>query len=134
RWHWVDDLGRVGALTGPDATLFLATGRQSLAAFSALPNRLWCRVIDPPGDPFPGRGGWIEGRPPFSVADEIALFQRLGIDWLVTKNSGGEAPVSKLVAARDLGLPVAIQRRPPLPPGITRVRTPEEALAWLDPA
>ena len=38
---------------------------------------------------------------------------------------------AKLVAARELGLPVVLVRRPPLPAGVDVVPTVEEALAWV---
>lgn len=97
------------------ATVFLATGRQTLDRFANLGGRrLICRQIDPPGAPFPYPGGeYLVGRPPFSVAGEAALFARLGVDWLVVKNAGGTASRAKLDAARALGLPVAMIDRPP---------------------
>ncbi len=69
------------------------------------------RQIDPPERPFPFPGGEYRiGRPPFSVEDEVALFRELGVDWLVVKNAGGVASRSKLDAARQLGIPVAMIR------------------------
>ena len=53
------------------------------------------------------------------------------IDVLVTKASGGEATYAKLAAARALGLPVLMVRRPHPPPGPI-VQSVAEALAWLD--
>ncbi len=112
--------------------VFLATGRQTLNRFSALSKcHLICRQIDPPNAPFPfPNGEFLVGRPPFSVAAEEALFERLKIDWLVVKNAGGAASATKLTAARALGLPVAMIQRPPPPKGEIALSV-EEALAWL---
>ena len=114
----------------PGATVFLATGLGSVARFAGLDARLICRRIDPPAEPFPLRGEWLVGRPPFDAASEAALFERLGVDWLVVKDSGGEASRPKLDAARALGLPVVVIDRPPQP-DCARVATPEEAMAWI---
>ena len=51
-------------------------------------------------------------RGPFAPATEARLMRRHRIDVLVTKASGGEATAAKLVAARSLGLPVLMLRRP----------------------
>jgi precorrin-6A/cobalt-precorrin-6A reductase len=114
------------------ATVFLATGRQTLPAFANLEGRrLICRQIDPPNGPFPfANGRFLVGRPPFSVEDEVALFRDLRIDWLVVKNSGAEAARSKLDAARELGLKVAMLRRPKQP-DCARVERVEQALGWV---
>ncbi|MEO0829676.1 MAG: cobalt-precorrin-6A reductase [Pseudomonadota bacterium] len=131
-WHRVAQEEDVAALIPKDATVFLATGRQTLSRFSGLSGRrIFCRQIDPPEQDFPYPGGaYVVGRPPFSVAQEEATFRDLGIDWLVVKNSGGAASRSKLDAARHLGLPVAMLERPPQP-DCPRVETVEEALEWL---
>ena len=52
------------------------------------------------------------------------------IDVLVCKASGGAATEAKLIAARELGLPVIMVRRPPAEPGES-VETVEAALDWL---
>ena len=98
------------------ATVFLGTGRQTLPAFANLQGRtVICRQIDPPDGPFPFPGGrFLVGRPPFSVDDEVALFSKLNVDWLVVKNAGGAASGTKLTAARRLGIPVLMLARPPL--------------------
>ncbi|MBB5721638.1 precorrin-6A/cobalt-precorrin-6A reductase [Loktanella ponticola] len=112
-------------------TVFLGTGRQTLDRFANVADcRIICRQIDPPTGPFPFAGGeFLVGRPPFPVADEVALFKRLGVDWLVVKNAGGERSRTKLVAARDLNIPVLMIRRPPMPDG-PKVETVDDALAW----
>ena len=131
-WTEVES-GREAALhIPPGATVFLATGRGTLNQFETLSGRrLISRQIDPPGAPFPWPGGaYLVGRPPFSVADEVALFKRLGVDWLVVKNAGGQAPRSKLVAARRLGLPVMLLARPAPPEGPV-VQSVGAALDWV---
>lgn len=99
----------------PGATVFLGTGRQTLERFANLAGcHVICRQIDPPSGPFPFAGGeFLIGRPPFSVDDEVALFSRRNIDWLVVKNAGGAASRTKLTAARLLGIPVLMLARPP---------------------
>ncbi|PUB19336.1 cobalt-precorrin-6A reductase [Yoonia sediminilitoris] len=116
----------------PGATVFLGTGRQTLEGFANLTGRrIICRQIDPPSGPFPFEGGeFLVGRPPFSVQDEIALFKRLSVDWLVVKNAGGALSRTKLDAARALGIPVLLIARPPKGNWPT-VATVEEALAWV---
>lgn len=126
--------------TGEDAAkhiqegsvVFLATGPQTLDRFANLTGRqLICRRIDPPTRPFPfDNGAYLVGRPPFSVTQEMALLHNLGVDWLVVKNSGGATSRSKLDAARDLGIKVALIRRPRQPEG-PKVQTVAQALSWI---
>ena len=94
---------------------FLTIGRLNLAAFAAAPRHHYLvRSIDPVADP---QGlpdvAFIEARPPFDAVAEARLMRDHRIDVLVTKNSGGIAAHAKLEAARALGLPVILVRRPP---------------------
>lgn len=116
----------------PGATVFLGTGRQTLDRFSNLAGcKVICRQIDPPTGPFPFTGGeFLIGRPPFSVADEMALFQARQIDWLIVKNAGGAASRTKLTAANRLGIPVLMLARPE-PGDWATVDTVEAALDWV---
>ena len=131
-WTHLSDETDAASHIAPGSTVFLATGRQTLDRFSNLQGcRLICRQIDPPDRPFPfPNGEFLVGRPPFSVEDETALFTSIGVDWLVVKNAGGEAPRSKLIAARELGLRVAMIDRPEQPDA-RRVKTVGEALDWV---
>lgn len=130
-WTFVADEAEAASLIPPDATVFLATGRQSLAAWAGLRARaVHLRVIDPPDGPFPLPGGFVVARPPFDRAAEADTFRRLGVTHLVVKDSGGAEGRAKLDAAHDLGLAVLVLRRPPAPPGLAAVETVEEALAW----
>lgn len=132
RWTDIAAEEEAAAHIPEGATVFLATGRQGVTRFANLDGRrLICRVVDPPEAPFPmANGTYIVGRPPFSVDDEISLFTRLGVDWLVVKNAGGAASESKLAAARALSLPVAMIARPPQPDA-PRVATVAEAIEWV---
>ncbi|NNK79193.1 MAG: cobalt-precorrin-6A reductase [Litoreibacter sp.] len=133
KWIFIDHPSDATKHIEPDETVFLATGRQTLEDFDGLKeNRLICRQIDPPEHPFPfPNGEFLVGRPPFSVADEVTLFKRLGVDWLVVKNAGGAASRSKLDAAREMGLRVLMLNRPPQPDA-PKVATVQEALDWVE--
>ncbi|WP_296425772.1 cobalt-precorrin-6A reductase [Yoonia sp.] len=132
RWTEIAREEDAAALIDPDATVFLGTGRQTLEHFVNLQGRrVICRQIDPPDGPFPFAGGeFLVGRPPFSVEDEVALFDRLGVDWLIVKNAGGAASRSKLTAARILEIPVLMLARPPCGDW-PQVATVNAALDWV---
>ena len=115
-----------------DATVFLATGRRDLDRFTNLDaRRVLCRVRDTPNStmPFPN-GDFVVTRGEMSVDDEIDLFDALKVDWVVTRNSGGQGGWPKLEAARAMGLPVAMLRRPP-PIDMLRITTVAEMLNWV---
>lgn len=117
--HWVDIAAEEDAarIIPADARLFLATGGQRLDRFAGLAGRhvVW-RGIDPRDGPPPIPGAvFVQGRPPFSEAAERALLTDHRIDWLVTRNAGGDMGRAKLSAARALGVRVAMIARPPAP-------------------
>lgn len=118
----------------PAPRVFLTTGRTDLALFAGL-HRPWflARSVEPPTGPVPPRLTVILDRGPFDVAGETALLRRHRVDVLVTKNSGGTMTAAKLAAARDLGLPVVMVDRPPLPPGVAAVDDVDAAVAWVAP-
>lgn len=131
-WHWVDS---VAAARDEAARLgervFLALGRQSLGEFSDWVDRVVvARVIDPPGFVLPVSWRLIRARGPFNLDDELALLREQSIDVVVTKDSGGPAS-AKLDAAAQLGVPVVVVSRPPLPAGVEVVRTVGDADAWV---
>ncbi len=131
-WVFIDREEDAATHIPEGARVFLATGRQTLERFANLTGRyLICRQIDPPETRFPFENGeYLLGRPPFSEDHERAFFTRLRVDWVVVKNAGGSAPMSKLAAARDLGLPVIVINRP-AQPDAPRVSTVEDALTWV---
>ncbi|MFF4568539.1 cobalt-precorrin-6A reductase [Streptomyces sp. NPDC001410] len=123
RWYEVASLAAAAeALPGLGRRVFLATGRLGLAAFAHLTDlHFVVRSVDPPEAPLPPHTEMILARGPFTLAEETELLRAHAIDVLVTKDSGGDATAAKLTAARELGLPVVVVRRPPLPDGVTAV-------------
>jgi precorrin-6A/cobalt-precorrin-6A reductase len=118
-------------LPGLGDRAFLTTGRQGLSAFAALRD-IWflIRCVDPPLEPMPPQCEVVLARGPYNAAAERALMHGHRIGVLVTKNSGGELTAGKLAAARDLGIPVVMIRRPELPdaPGCASTADAEN---WL---
>src|SRR5690606_12050093 len=92
----------------------------------------WCllRAVDPPPPPLPRRHHLVLARGPFTTDGERALLREHRIEALVARDSGGELTAAKLVAARELGLPVVLIDRPPAPPAPSVTSVPE-ALEWL---
>lgn len=132
RWHLIDGEEEAAHHIAPGSTVFLATGRPTLDRFANLRScHLICRQIEPPDREFPFENGrFLVGTPPFSVAQEQDLFAALGVDWLVVKNAGGRASATKLTAARELGIRVAMINRPALPDAPV-VHDAEAALDWV---
>ena len=132
KWQWVEGPSEVVAGMDEDATVFLATGRQSLPGFLGMSCRaVFLRQIDPPDRPFPfSDGGYVLGRPPFSVSQEVETLERLGVTDLVVKDAGGDGGRAKLTAAGRLGVKVWIVRRPQRP-DVRHVQTVAEAVNWV---
>jgi precorrin-6A/cobalt-precorrin-6A reductase len=130
-WRWVDSLEAAAEAVTGFAHVFVTTGRTGLGAFAGLAEEVLVRSVDPPEPPLPAQTTVVLGRGPFSVDDELALLRAHGVDVVVTKDSGGHMTEAKLTAARELGLPVVLVRRPPLPPGVVAVATVDEARAWV---
>ncbi|MCX5425223.1 cobalt-precorrin-6A reductase [Streptomyces sp. NBC_00078] len=133
RWHLVTSLGAAAdALPRFGSRAFLTTGRLGLSAFAHLTEMHFVvRSVEPPEPPVPPHTEVLLARGPFTVADETTLLREYLIDVLVTKDSGGEATAAKLTAARQLGLPVVVVRRPPLPRGVSAVPNVAGVLARL---
>ncbi len=131
-WTFIDDESAAADHIPTGSVVFLATGRQTLHRFDNLAGRkLICRQIDNSEGEFPFEGGeYLIGRPPFSIEEEVELFSRRKVDWLVVKNAGGLLSRSKLVAARQLRIPVLLINRAPLL-DCARVESASEALDWV---
>jgi len=134
RWTEVGDMaGAVRALGNPSRRVFLALGRKEIEPFAGAPqHRYLVRSIDPVVAPLAVPDAvYITGRGPFDEASERTLLEQHRIEIIVAKNSGGAATYGKIAAARALGLPVIMLRRP-AQPDVEAVETVDEAVAWLD--
>ena len=133
-WILVEDLEGAAVALGETAKrVFLTTGRDELRPFAKASQHFYLlRSVEAPAwDELPAHVELITARGPFRLVDELALLKQHAIDIVVTKNSGGEATYAKLAAARALGLPVVMVRRPMLPEAPS-VEIVVEALQWLE--
>ena len=131
-WTEVDDLHAAAkALGEAPKRVFLSQGRLGLAAFKARPQHSYLmRAVDAPAaEDLPPRCEVILARGPFAFDDEIKLLREARIQAIVAKNGGG--PGGKIGAARALGIPVVMVRRP-APPAGARVTSLDAALAWIE--
>jgi precorrin-6A/cobalt-precorrin-6A reductase len=133
RWIEVDSIAAAAMLVGRvGRRAWLTVGAGAVGAFARADDvRFVVRLIDPPREKLPlPFHEVVLGRGPFSVVEERRLIEHHAIDVLVSKASGGNATEAKLIAARELGLPVIMVRRPPSEPG-PAADTVEAALDWL---
>lgn len=114
------------------SAVFVSTGRKELEGYRALGNlRFVVRLIELPDRPLPmPQFEIVTGRGPFAVPQERALLAGSQIKAVVAKNSGGDGAYAKLVAARALGIPVVMIRRPPPEPGEV-VDSLDQAFDWV---
>lgn len=133
-WTEVDSVADAAAALGDaPCRAFLALGRQELAPFEALPQHAYLvRSVDPVEPPLAVPDAvYVTARGPFGVEDDVRLLAEHRIDVVVSKNAGGEASSAKIAAARRLGLPVVMVRRPAVP-DVRAVATVDEAEVWVD--
>jgi precorrin-6A/cobalt-precorrin-6A reductase len=136
RWTEVADTQSAARALGPaPRRVFLALGRNEIAAFEAAPQHFYLvRSVDAVEPPLAvPRATYIRARGPFREDDDRALLAAHAIDTVVAKNSGGTAAYGKIAAARAIGAQVILLRRPRLPdvPSVERI---DDAVAWLDHA
>ena len=114
-WRDVPDTeAAVAALPATPARIFLAIGKQTLAAFSTQPQHFYLlRLVDAPYAALPlPNADVILDRGPFTVAGDLALMRAHAITHVVAKNAGGKGAAAKLQAARELQVPVIMIARP----------------------
>lgn len=112
-WRSVSDLEEAAAELPAGARAFLAVGAGGVEPFLRRTDvSLTIRVIKTPDTGAHPCAHVVSARGPFQAVDERILWDRHGIDWLVTKNAGGSATLPKLMVARERGVPVIMVDRP----------------------
>src|SRR5262249_14525035 len=133
-WTEVENMDEaVAALGASPRRIFLAFGRKEVGAFERAPWHFYLvRSVDPiePKPALPD-AAYVIARGPFTEAADRALMERERIDVLVSRNSGGSAAYGKIGAARAIGIPVIMAKRPRLPDAPS-VETVADAINWLD--
>ena len=133
RWISVPDVAgaaREVGLLPVDGVVFLALGRQQIDVFAEDERRAYLvRSVDAPDGPLPLRCSVVLGRGSYTVDSELALLRKYSVSALVSRNSGGDG--AKLVAARELGVPVIMIERPASADGVRAVETVAEILELL---
>ena len=133
RWTHVPDVAAaVAGLPETPTNVFLAIGRQELAAFAAAPqHRYLLRLVDP--DPVPAlpQATAIIARGPFTMIGDLALLRHHATRLIVARNAGGDGARAKLDAARALNLPVILIDRPATPAGRVTAGSVVGVMDWL---
>jgi precorrin-6A/cobalt-precorrin-6A reductase len=128
--HVTDIAGAIAALPEAPARVFLAIGKQNLSGFAARPHHYLLRLVDPPlAKPLPDCSV-VLARGPFDLAGDLALLREHRIEVIVAKNAGGSGAEAKIIAARQLRLPVVMIGRPALPARRV-VGSVAEVMGWL---
>ncbi|CCQ75567.1 cobalt-precorrin-6A reductase [Magnetospira sp. QH-2] len=111
---------------------FLTIGRKNLADFASVTGcQFLVRLLTEPVAPLSlPEYDLIIGPPALRASAEIALMKTHHVDLLISKNSGGDAAMAKIIAARELDLPILTLRRPDPQPG-PKSSSVEETLKWL---
>ncbi|PHN26004.1 cobalt-precorrin-6A reductase [Pseudomonas sp. ICMP 460] len=113
-WREVSDWAQLIDALKPFKRPLFTLGREPLQHLHEIPaEQFWTlRALEV----YPGneRCEVIGARGPFLIEDERALFERRGIDVLISKNSGSAATEPKLEVARERGVPVVVLKRPVL--------------------
>lgn len=139
QWHMVasiaeaaDTLAHASRWNAFRQSVFLTTGRKETRPFLVAPQHhyLFRSIEQPDVADLPPDTQVICARGPFDLAAERQLMHDQQITVLVTKNSGGSATQAKLVAARELGIPVIMIARP-AQHDTACVHNAAAALAWL---
>jgi precorrin-6A/cobalt-precorrin-6A reductase len=133
RWTDVADMAAAAAALGRDPKrVFLTVGRLQIETFAAAPQHFYLVRAIEPLVPAPSLRYHhvILGRGPFAVEAEEKLLREESIEMIVSKNSGAATTFAKLLAARNLGLPVVMVARPQQAPGSV-MHDPAEVMAFL---
>ncbi len=113
-WHPVDTPDQAASAVPPAARVLLALGSQHLEAFASRNDvHFVVRMVDTPPAPLKLPDyALIVGRPPPDWQQEVELLKQHSISHIVCRNSGGSGAYAKIIAARELAIPVIIIKMP----------------------
>lgn len=130
--HWREAPSALAMIErlGEAQRVFVTLGRSYAAAFRARPCRRYFFRVRGGASGSDGPITYVAGDGPYSVESEIALFRRLGVDALATRNDGARGARPKLLAARELRLPVYLLSRPAPAALALTTSSPRRAARW----
>lgn len=113
-WIEVADLKSAATTIPTRARVLLAIGSQHIQPFSSREDvDFFIRMVDPPQEPLNlTRHTLILGRPSKDWRNEAQLMSDNQITHVVCRNSGGAGAYGKIIAARELAIPVIIIKMP----------------------
>ncbi len=119
KWFEYSDWHELWPMLDDKKSIFITTGQLDASTLDALSNKLSAKVLLRTAvkptmceKNLDEKIRWIQAIGPFTLADEITVMREYEIDALVSKNSGGDATIAKLHAARKLQIPVYLLSRP----------------------
>ncbi len=112
-WLKFDDwLTMLPALTKKSSILLTAGQVKACYLNLLLNHQVILRTAVQPTYELPNNVKWIKAIGPFGITEERRLLRQYKVDVMVSKNSGGEAVIAKIQAARELNVPVFMLTRP----------------------
>lgn len=119
QWTSVSDIAAAAKLLGSlqSKRVMLAIGRLHLNQFKQHKQHFYLlRMVDQTQQALPfDKYEVIVDRGPFNLDSERELLGNKRIDLIVSKNGGGKGAEAKLIAARELGIPIIMIERPDIP-------------------
>ncbi|MEP0944156.1 MAG: cobalt-precorrin-6A reductase [Rhizobiaceae bacterium] len=113
-WTEVDTLDDAANAIPPGARVLLALGSQYLNTFSQRDDvHFVVRMVDQPQSaPDLASHDLLLGRPHSNWQDEAQLLKAHKVSHIVCRNSGGTGAYAKIIAARELAIPVILIKMP----------------------
>lgn len=129
KWVLVKNSSQAAAVISSGARVLVTIGRKEISPFLERQDLGGVvRMIEKPDSEIPQHWHLHQARPPFTVAEETEFMRRQNIEWLVTKNAGGQSTFAKMIAASALGIKIVVIDRPEKP----RARTAPTARALVE--